>query len=535
MATYTVTTDQGEKVIKTKRDLSEDEVKAQLGKRGLNVIEVQKPGFKVPGPIKKAADIITTPSRGLRGVGVGAQRLMEGTGEELFDNGPLAALRRAKENLPGAVERAAEAVKPGFEAVEGERVGAIGGDVVGSLPLALTTGGSGLAVGLAQKGKLTFQIIRSGLSSGAMTAISQASEEERIIPGQIAKASAFGAAIPMIKPSAEIIRTFVGKKVLPSLLNTTARVPEQAVRDLIDDPALFKKYKGVESEIESKVTKVQEALMESRNRAGKVIDNAKKRLGIDIKLIDKQKKLAEAGTLGRGARDVMDDFVKFKEGVGAQPKTAKNTIKKLISLRDEIDNLVDFKPGVTVPKVQGQEAAVLKRTAKELNDMLDNIPEAQMLRKAERGYSNVSEVYDQLQKDLADAGTAEDMLERVYKGKNTFDVTGKTKLKLKLLEQVDKLSQKMGKGKVVEPLFKSFSSQAFKRFFPRVGLGTPLGLAGSIGVGLTSAPAGVALGAFLLSPKLAGFGIRGAQTAVKGATTPAARAMLQSVTAKQNR
>ena len=495
-------------------------------------------GINIPASVQKAAEIIETPQRGMRALGVGVQKLIEKVPMTALNPltsifSPVSQAEAAAQlglNAPEALERAAEATKPGFEPQEGEKLGSFIGETVGSLPLATAATGVSPAVTLATPAKLAYQIIRSGVAGGALTGIHQAANIGAIRPGEIAKNAGISSVLPMIKPGAEVLRKFIFRRALPPILQATAKVPEEATRNLLDDPKLLKKYKGTEEEISSNIIKVQAAILEARKRVGDILNKAKERIGVNVTLPEKRQMISQAGSLSRSPKVIMSSFEDFL--AGNKPPSEIDQIRVLIGLRQEIDDQISFTPGVTVPKIQGQDAGVLRATAKEINDILDTIPKARLVRMAERGFSEISNLYDQLQKDLSTTGTAEQVLEQVFRGKSAFDILGKTKVRLDLLDKLDKLAVKQSGKKVVDPLFMNLSSQAFKRWLPRFGIATPLGMAGTVKVGLgtvgaiasgvPTAPA-VAVGLASLSPRIASKVIRSVQSIVKGASSPAAK------------
>src|SRR4051812_33500230 len=101
---------------------SPEEARAELARR-----ELSRRGIDVPSPIQTAAKAITMPGRGMRGLGVGAERLLAG-------DRPQAALQQAS-----------DAVQPGFQAGEGQKLGAFAGgfgDPINIAANAVLPGGS---------------------------------------------------------------------------------------------------------------------------------------------------------------------------------------------------------------------------------------------------------------------------------------------------------------------------------------------------------------------------------------------------------
>lgn len=104
--------------------------------------------LRVPEPIRKTAELTGIPMRGMRGLTVGTQALLEGQG------------------VQPALEAASRATQPGFEPREGEKIGAFVGELMD--PRLLALGGAMQAAGVGVKAGMAGRAaIRAAGTEGA--------------------------------------------------------------------------------------------------------------------------------------------------------------------------------------------------------------------------------------------------------------------------------------------------------------------------------------------------------------------------------
>lgn len=150
-----------------------------------------------PGVLRTVARTLSLPGRGFRGLGVLIER----------------ALR--DKDLSAAMQRASEATEPGFEAREGEGIGATAGKLVGDTPLfaAIASVVGPLAAAL-RLGPAAAAAVEAGTAVGGAEVVDQIAEKGAL--------QARDVAIPA---------------VLGMLLGAGASKASQAVRGLVDDAA----------------------------------------------------------------------------------------------------------------------------------------------------------------------------------------------------------------------------------------------------------------------------------------------------------
>lgn len=124
-----------------------------------------------PSTLSKIAQAVEMPMRGMRGVGVTAQRLVSG------------------DTLGKALERGAAATTPQYESIPGEKIGAIGGDIIGAAPLftALAAATPALGMGAVGAGAL-----EGAVGGAASSAIAQKAKDDEISGKQVALGAALG-------------------------------------------------------------------------------------------------------------------------------------------------------------------------------------------------------------------------------------------------------------------------------------------------------------------------------------------------------
>lgn len=184
------------KIVDFPNDLTHEQLKKAVSSAAS---QIGQQGIAVPKPLEKAAEAITTPIRGFRGLGVGAQRLMSGI------NLPALAIPGSTptpqnvatmaSNFPLALERAAEATKKGYTPTKGERTGALLGE---------TAAITGLTAPLAMLApqRIAAQAALEGAMGGGVSALSDISETGRFFPKRTASMAALGAGLPLLKTKA---------------------------------------------------------------------------------------------------------------------------------------------------------------------------------------------------------------------------------------------------------------------------------------------------------------------------------------------
>lgn len=138
---------------------------------------------QAPSIPRQIAQAATTPIRGFRGMGVTAQRLVEGS------------------PLQEALQRGSEATKPGFEPRPGEKIGSAIGSATPFLPLAALGG------------------IPAAAASGGTSALEQLSEKGKINPVETALSTVLGG---IAKPAA---KAGVGAAKLGAKVYSTVTAP----------------------------------------------------------------------------------------------------------------------------------------------------------------------------------------------------------------------------------------------------------------------------------------------------------------------
>lgn len=150
--------------------------------------------YNVPPFIQKIAQKITTPIRGFRGIGVGTQRLLQGISPNFMIPGGTPSIYdvgKMARNAPIALQRAAIATEPGYQAIPGERIGATLGEAAGY---------AGLTAPLAAiaPANIPIQSAIGATTGGALSAIGDISEEGKFYPGRTITNAAIGGLLPIL-------------------------------------------------------------------------------------------------------------------------------------------------------------------------------------------------------------------------------------------------------------------------------------------------------------------------------------------------
>lgn len=158
-----------------------DPVVQQIGKDALPAIHAAS---------KVVGEAATLPGRGMRGAGVTAQRMIEG------------------DNASEALERGAEAVKPGYAMKDGEKIGAIAGELIGSAPLFVAMEPAMAPVGLvaaAKVGKYGRYAVEGGIGNAIFSTLGQMADTGQVDGKDVLVATGVGAvAGPVLGKAAEL-------------------------------------------------------------------------------------------------------------------------------------------------------------------------------------------------------------------------------------------------------------------------------------------------------------------------------------------
>lgn len=289
---------------------------------GLTVASKAVPGFsflpdetqksiidKGTKAISNVSSVATTPIRGMRGVGVGAQRIIEG------------------DSPSDALNRAAAATKPGYVPGPGEKIGAFGGEMLATAPFLAAMGG----------GPLATQALKGAASSGILTSIMGSAESGDIGIDDAFISTAFGGAAPYILGPAmagvgKIARSG-GKKLMSSIFGPS----EEALSARFRRPADIKGAKSIE-DIAGAVSK---GLTKLSNRVRELDDRAWETL----KLKD------------QNADDVLDILHSVKRSIGVvEGKPIGVAQKKAVSVINDMISDVEGsfkKPASIIPGPMG--------------------------------------------------------------------------------------------------------------------------------------------------------------------------------------
>ncbi len=422
----------------------------------------------LPPLVQDAAELATTPQRGFRGIGVGMEKALEGVSPMAFMPGGTPTPQEASmvaQNIPTAIERASAAVQPGYNPEAGERIGSFVGEMIGSAPLTYALGGGPLAVTAPLSGKVAL----GALSAGTLSAIEQASERGDIKAIPMAVSAGIGGTIPLIGPTLKMIgRMLFGAG---TIVATKVGVRPYAVEELRNNQNLLKDFQGDAEAIGAKVRGIQTSLKDVYDAASKNLDIERKRIGLpnffgDDGVTDDALKAIEGKEFE--PKDPIELISDFRHLRDAKNIPAKSRINALIRLRDDIRQMVSYKPGESgqaVRAISGREEGIFKGIANDINDIIWNpetkagIPGGQKIREAEGAWSKARDLYDGLQKKLADESTGEQSLARIAYNDNLDELIGKDSA---VTEMIKDLEKRTGK-ELLSPLRKELAVKAIKK------------------------------------------------------------------------
>jgi hypothetical protein len=417
--------------------------------------------------IQKAAQVVTTPIRGMRGLGVGAERLISG-------DAPSQAL-----------DRSAAAVKPGYIPQPGEKLGAFAGEMAATAPIFEAAGG----------GSLLSQVAKGAMSAGTLRTIQDAAERGDVHIPDVVFSSVLGGVIPLVIPTAQtVFRALRATNRVAGAMGTT--LTTDATEALAKDPTLLSKYQGTAEAIGEKVQKVQKALISQHEKVVQFLERVRNNIGFREPFMSQADRIAKEGLTPKPVQDIVEEFQVLKNGkvpVEAMRKAQKITsedrsvmgilikktevnrpgkitktemqipdklrLRELYRLRESIDDYLTFpQGGGDVPRIGRGDQNFLQTMRAKVNSIIEEIPGGKTLRMADEAYSLSRKLYDDLQKKLATQGKAEQVIQQILKGGDINEVIGLKGDNLRLLQS---LERKTGQ-KFLEPLKKELAAKSFR-------------------------------------------------------------------------
>lgn len=418
------------------------------------------PGVSLPTSDMSLSQIATTPQRGMRGLGVGIQSLIEGQESSI------------------ALERAVEAVKPGFEPKEGERLGSFVGETIGAMPLATALTGGAAAAPQALFGKQAIFSALKGAGGGAsISAIEQASERGDIDLQDVGIVASTGFLMPLIVPTTKALTKLV-RVIVRGQPQIGTTLSAEAAGELMQNPKLLNQYAGTMKSVRDRVIGLQNGLKRHLERVSDRLVEARTNFGLIEPVEDAASAWQRidfnprtAGEIGEDLMDLQRGY-KFtekvsqgiklggKEGLELIPETKKEFVKQTINpkerirdlynLRSDIDNFINYSTQrKDVPPVSGKVQAQIKDARFRVNELIDSLIDApdapagsKMLRATDAAYAQAKDIYGNLQKDLATKGKSEQVLLRILKGDDPDEIAGLTADAVEGIRRLEKATGK---------------------------------------------------------------------------------------------
>ena len=444
-----------------------------------------------PGMGRKILQAVTTPIRGLRAAGVGAELMVR---KAFGKNSTNTFGAPDPKSLDEIAERASLATQSGFQPKATERIGAAAGEAVATAPIMAMTGGGGLMG----------QMLKGALSTGAMTAVMEASERGDVEPVDVVSSAALGGAVPLIAPSLRAVaRAIRGSAKVAATSGTT--LEREAVDELLNDPQLLEKYRGTAESVGEKVKDIQKALISQHEEAGALLEKARAKVGLHEPFEDALARVQREGFRPTDVKEIVNDFEilskdqippnllakakasamdyskELAKSTKAKPATLTTNarLRDLIRLRGQVDDVVSW-PTVSadVPKIGSADQHLLKQLRDKINGVIENIPGGKDLRDADEIYSTSRRLYDDFQRAMATEGKAEDLIRRISKGGDLEDLIGSKGQYARLVRQIEKK-----KGvQLLAPAKKELAARSFRKMEARGTSGIPAESIGPEGV-----------------------------------------------------
>jgi len=328
-----------------------------------------------------------------------------------------------------------------------------------------------------------------------------------------------------------ISKTLSGAKsiagaALPGIFKGTASIPEQSTAMVINDPQILKQYEGTPETIQQRVQNIQSAFLQAKQKVGQVLGSAlQKYAGLNNPISDfiegsspPTKTIDQLRSDYAGAQSG-DLFKTQNLGGGSDILNNQDKLGVLTNLKREIQSHINFnKAPITLQPIDSVKDAALKKMSSDVDAIRTALPNGKKLAVVDNAWKNINDVYDIVQKDLADPGKAQDTLMRLLKGDQTWLTAGRMGQKVDAIKQVEKMTG----TDILDPALKEltasiFNQNAGKGLLPTMLAGGEMGTAATaLMLGHPLVAGGALLGATTASPKLVGMGLNAAANTASG-------------------
>lgn len=341
--------------------------------------------------IKTPLEAMGKAAQGLRGIGVGTQRLIQGEGGM-------------------ALDRAAAATEPGYKPIKGERIGAIAGPAlpllaVGNIPAAAALAGG---VGAGEK-----------LNEGADLK-------------EAGKQGAFDAGLTVATAGVFKGAGAGGKALFRNFLAKGKGLTREAVDFVMDNPEV-KRAVGSNESVGKAIDALKGTINEAKKVAGEKIGAMRKSLGLKSSLQEAEERILN-DVAPRPIKNIVQDVNAATE-LSKTGKFQKGDLDMLIKLKEEIRELQKF--SVKDPKLALRDVddALLSQKVTELDNMIEAVPEGRKLAALQQEYSDILSEFKDFAQKLNTPGEAEQALQQIAaKGEG---LTGKLKNMVEAIKSVE--------------------------------------------------------------------------------------------------
>lgn len=404
---------------------------AELRKRGVFPPAVEQQPSMLNKATKAVGEAALAPVRGIRSLGVMAQKGIEkaipGGNDPSFEE---------------VIGRGAEATKPGFEPKPGEKIGSFVGEqaAIAGLTAPLTAARAG-ATGLKAAASLA---VRGGIGSGGLTAVQSMADKGNIDLKGTIKSSVIGAALPIAVPALGFIAR-LAKGTGKTIATAGSTISREAIDEASQIPlGQLNKYKNVQQRVED----LQKGVFGALEEAGTELNKARQKLGLPNL---KEVRRAQLEKFGDKLPPVQDTIQAAEEAmqIAAENQYNRASATYLDSALHALDHHIEFagKEGRSITQ------AALKEIRKELKNAINKTPGGDVLQAFEKEYSVVKSAADDLFNAATDEGAAEQLVQRILKGDE--NIVGKSK---DLLASLTEIERRTGK-KLVDPVKKALAAR----------------------------------------------------------------------------
>jgi len=403
----------------------------------------QRVGQALPGVVSPQAttgqaigQALTTPIRGIRGLAVGAERVLRPLGSQPLIPGQVPTptqIGQVVQGIPEAVQRGAEAVKPGFEPEDQREALASAAAEIGAITLfTAPLGGVGAAGRFSQVLKAIPGPIKNALLGGSASAISNAVDKGEVDTVDVGLGAITGGAVlPLVGVTAQLTGRFtraltriLGSGVLKNIQPSSVRAIEQTPAARITQFFAKDPIKATRNTI----LNVQAKSASVHAKTSQRLNETRAKIGLGPK-IDEDILTANPDFTPEDPNNMIQKFRLLTDPGVKRTLESNAHLRELLKLKSDFSQFVRFNkktPGINLTK-QGKrlvgDEVLFANTLKKIDRMVDSIPGGQEQLRMNKIWSTSKKIHDNVTEKILNDQTGPAFLKKTLLGDNLAELT----------------------------------------------------------------------------------------------------------------